>query len=238
MNSDSEHEQARSEDAVPPNPQASTQVTTPARNTTLRDVAIALISAATSVVVAWITAGGVAQGKTDQAIQQSRGTIAQIAGASRELPVGTIIASLLEPGEFARQVNDPAVFDPEKSYWILADGQKDVTRSKYESATRKNRVPDLRGLFLRGINQARKDGKEDPDGERESGAVQEESLGSHDHPLSQEIGRSNGWAGGWGGVSDQKAVNGPGDGAMKVLTFGGKETRPRNAAVFYYIRIN
>lgn len=45
--------------------------------------------------------------------------------------------------------------------WILADGRS-VTGSRYASLTGSASVPDLRGVVLRGKNNGRNDGKENP----------------------------------------------------------------------------
>ena len=101
------------------------------------------------------------------------------------------------------------------------------------------RLPDLRGEFLRGTDLGR-----GLDSGRKLGSVQpsQAALPQHGHGLSQEIGRSNGWSGGWGGEGSQKAVNGPGDKAMVVqssdieLSKSHRETRPRNIALNFIIR--
>jgi hypothetical protein len=220
-------------------------------------IATAVISAASAVAVAWVTAGGVAKDKTKTTIEESSSAIAGVAGRLEKveaqagalkadiasqglgrLPVGSIVPSLLEPGEFARQAGDPAVFDPERTAWVPANGLVDITRSQLEKATGARRVPDLRGLFLRGVNAGRADTLADPDGERAPGAFQSDQLAGHAHALDQRVGANGGWKGGWGGVDDQRAVNSPGDAPMKVMPFGGNETRPRNAAVHYYVKIN
>ena len=58
-------------------------------------------------------------------------------------PVGTVVASLVPPTDFLRSGDDT---------WIHADGRHDVTDSAYFAITGRDRVPDLRGMFLRGLN--------------------------------------------------------------------------------------
>jgi len=95
------------------------------------------------------------------------------------LPLGTIIPSMLDPKEFAETVGDPPEFDSKKSKWVLADGQKDIKNSQYGVLPGNKRFPDLRGMFLRGMNV---DGKGlDPDQSREVGDVQEDALQEHGH---------------------------------------------------------
>ncbi|UCF84712.1 MAG: hypothetical protein JSV50_03520, partial [Desulfobacteraceae bacterium] len=93
------------------------------------------------------------------------------------------------------------------------------------------KLPDLRGLFLRGINKDRTDGREDPEGEREAGSYQEDELQTHNHRIG------NTWA-----DTDTKGYryymgHGAFDNFLTHST-GGKKTRPKNAAVFWYIKVN
>lgn len=46
-----------------------------------------------------------------------------VQGSAFKLPVGTIIASLLQPSEFAKEVGDPETFDLKSSKWTLADSE-------------------------------------------------------------------------------------------------------------------
>lgn len=92
-------------------------------------------------------------------------------------------------------------------------------------------LPDLRGEFVRGLDAGR-----GIDPNRALGSSQGFTVERHGHQLSQQIGVSGGWAGGWGGVQDQRAVNSPGDGPMRVLETGENETRPRNVALSFIIR--
>lgn len=96
------------------------------------------------------------------------------------------------------------------------------------------RLPDLRGEFLRGLDVGR-----GVDVDRILGTSQpfQAGLPPHDHELSQAIGRSEGWCGGWGTDCGHRAVNGPGDRAMIVGEAKiQRETRPRNIAVNFIIK--
>jgi hypothetical protein len=87
-------------------------------------------------------------------------------------------------------------------------------------------------MFLRGMNEGRNDGKQDPDG-REAGSYQPQSIEAHRH----KIGTAGIWPRTWanGGSGEPKT-------AYKADGFtdpsGGKETRPKNVAVYFYIKIN
>jgi hypothetical protein len=112
--------------------------------------------------------------------------------------------------------------------------------------------PDLRGQFLRGLNgftadkPERKDGKEDPDrknsvaGDPQLDSFQRHELGGSGLFLKR----------GRGFPVDRDAQHGTGaftsgsDGGtvgfstLGLVESGGNETRPRNVAVYYYLKIN
>lgn len=155
------------------------------------------------------------------------------------LPVGSVIASLVAPDIFSQLLGDSAPFEAHKSLWILADG-REVPGSRYAQLLAATKVPDLRGMFLRGVNGSRHDGKEDPDeGARRVGDYQADALAKHTHPFeylsvggAREAPEGSVQAGaGW---PRQWVTNS----ATKEQDVGASETRPRNIAVFYYVRIN
>lgn len=114
------------------------------------------------------------------------------------------------------------------------------------------RVPDLRGLFLRGWVPAHREDEEpllfsrDPDSKRrvqlyppfgakgESvGSFQDNELGSHNHTLTtqQHGGRIE-----YADVGQAEWYLGGGDDGKNATHYsGGRETRPRNVYVFYAI---
>ncbi len=165
------------------------------------------------------------------------------------LPIGTIIPSMLPPDKFTQVVGDPKEFSPIESRWMLANGNS-VIGSKY-SLIYAEIVPDLRGMFLRGMNEGRKDGRQDPE-ERNAGGFQSDAFkahnhggGKHTHP-TYTTGSATGDH--TGAIFVVKGTQPPGyvgthkdDGEMSedvIKTEGGDETRPKNVAVYYYIRIN
>jgi hypothetical protein len=62
----------------------------------------------------------------------------------KALPIGTIIASMLQFEKFQNVAGNT---------WKPADGRKVSTTSKYATLTGNTTLPDLRGMFLRGLNQ-------------------------------------------------------------------------------------
>jgi hypothetical protein len=156
---------------------------------------------------------------------------------SQKIPVGSIISSFLKPKEFTELAGDEGGFDPTSSTWVPADG-RDVPGSKY-SKVLTSQVPDLRGMFLRGLNYSedgmvRADGKEDPDGsDREAGGYQADAFKSHKHKLSEyRVGAED--------AGLRVAVLDPSSKKAESHTMleGSLETRPKNIALFYYVRIN
>lgn len=163
-------------------------------------------------------------------------------------PVGSILASVLSPTEIGKAM--PAF----QKYWALADGavvdrSSAYFRVKTDGSLNNVRLPDLRGLFLRGLNVGRADGKQDPDGaKREAADFQADALQKHKHTITRgTMGGNRAWLGGWfwasadgdsgakTGSTDDQSYPADGDGgAVRV----GSETRPKNAAVYYYVRIN
>ena len=156
-------------------------------------------------------------------------------------PVGTVIASLLGWEQFQNSQVDVG------HHWVPADGRTIPANSKYAEITGTDVVPDLRGLFLRGLNTfqlglTRTDGKEDPEGSaRRAGILQGHSVGSHKHYVE--------------GIWSKAPLLNPGSGQViinplwpptdypkkataRAFEDPGKETRPKNAAVYYYVRVN
>lgn len=100
-------------------------------------------------------------------------------------------------------------------------------------------LPDLRGEFLRGWDHGR-----GIDEDRDLGSAQIDSLASHTHPIT---GDTSGGDNPWGGIerkisTDDNPVNdGTESGIMAHLFVGPNgtdvETRPRNIAMMYLIKI-
>ena len=167
------------------------------------------------------------------------------------VPLGTIISSMLDPEAYAREVGDPSEFDRSRSKWAPADARSIEGSDLARKAERHGwPVPrnsrgepvaiDLRGVFLRGLNRfdsemgERHEGEGDPNGAgRAMGSWQADGLKAHGHPVHAARGS------GAGGVSSRKSGP-PGTSGIEVEAgpFGGAETRPRNVAVYFYVKIN
>nr|VFK51215.1 MAG: hypothetical protein BECKTUN1418E_GA0071001_100539 [Candidatus Kentron sp. TUN]VFK57473.1 MAG: hypothetical protein BECKTUN1418F_GA0071002_11175 [Candidatus Kentron sp. TUN] len=186
-------------------------------------------------------------------------------------PVGTIVASMLRWEKFAEVAGDKVIvidgkqtFDPKHHRWAPCDG-RDIAGSELAKHIPANNTPgslpytapDLRGVFLRGLNRFAEDNPEfifpeqkDP-GEKqndgslvvrtEAGILQGDNVGAHEHTFKGEgaKGMANAdhdkddidkaWYGGedYQQEKERRTIKGPTG-----------ETRPRNVAVHYYIRIN
>lgn len=205
-------------------------------------VQIGLISAIASVLVAVITTIGVASPIIRDIITREKPKLVEdvrVAASTSGVPIGTVAASMLDPERFSKMVGNGEDFSVVKSTWIPADG-REVGGSLYARVLGRSRVPDLRGLFIRGLNtfepgrdRLREDSNwADPDGNgRGPGEPQADSLKAHHH-MSY-------------GTNESGAASGPGghyvtDVAKTATTSdeGAAETRPKNAALFYYIKIN
>lgn len=157
--------------------------------------------------------------------------------SAKDMPVGTIIASYLDVEHFylATKNNERSpggTWTAAKSKWCPADGRV-VPGSLFLEIASQDRVPDLRGMFLRGLNVMEpvpqvslSPDRSDPEN-RAVGSYQADEIKTHRHGYREPDG---------GGGSVQRG----GMGLEPKITdpTGGSETRPKNVAVYYYIRIN
>jgi hypothetical protein len=151
--------------------------------------------------------------------------------------IGDIKYSLLTPHDFD-MLNGPG--------WVLMDGQaiqqnwdlySQVLRNYSSSDANNpykeiaNNLPDARGVFFRGMNAGRDGDRSDISGNRLVGNYQEDQVGPHSHPLPQQMIRSGGSL--KGGVSSafMDMVN------VSTLNNDGKETRPKNIALYVYVKV-
>lgn len=154
-------------------------------------------------------------------------------------PVGMIAHSMLTEAQF-QAINGTS--------WVLADG-RNVAGSIYATTVGSSTVPDLRGMVLRGKNNSRADGNQDPAGERALGNFQSHATAKnglalsdpgHSHGVPSNA--TNGNAGtaaiysSVAGATYTAGTNGATTGVS--LGAGDAETRMRNIAVNIFIKIN
>lgn len=145
------------------------------------------------------------------------------------IPKGTIAAFLTAPGA------DTYLPNSDQS-WVIAAGQ---------SAVNGLTIPDLRGQFLRGIDLAAagaKDTAYDPAGKRIAGNQQADAFQGHWHRVLGSGTPAPGHAGVGGMIEEffplgpQSVVDPIADstnGAPRTAS----ETRPKNVAVYWYIKV-
>lgn len=145
-------------------------------------------------------------------------------------PVGSIVASMLTEAQF-QGING--------SDWVLADGRS-VAGTIYETATGSSTVPDLRGMALRGKNNGRSDGNQDPGGERALGNFQNDAMQGHFHGITTY---STNLGGGSLPGTAQNTPQSTSTGAAITDGVNGtprtaSETRVKNIAVNYFIKVS
>nr|VFK21438.1 MAG: hypothetical protein BECKLPF1236B_GA0070989_12553 [Candidatus Kentron sp. LPFa] len=109
------------------------------------------------------------------------------------IPVGTIVPSVLNWGEYAEAANDEEAYDPKINKWAPCDGRSILGSELAGAWGGHTKAPDLRGVFLRGLNQfdideedffpadSVSDEQKDPDSGREAGDFQGDTVGKHQH---------------------------------------------------------
>ncbi|QNN77218.1 hypothetical protein IAE60_15010 [Pseudoxanthomonas mexicana] len=153
------------------------------------------------------------------------------------LPVGMVVASPLPWGQFAQVSGDSASFDPRRNKWAPCDGRP-VAGSALATGGAAE-TPDLRGVFVRGLNDFAAGNvppvaadRADPDAGRRAGDFQADELKSHSHELGyHRWGLKNGN----GDVNLEASQPRP---SASTKPTGGAETRPKNVALYYYVKIN
>lgn len=165
--------------------------------------------------------------------------------------LGTVITSMLDYDHLIVITKDPKVIDPEKSEWIPADGRS-IEGSLLSKKTGMTVAPDLRGRFIRGLNIIYGTGqppldkdKADVNGEnRKAGDYQGDEFRAHDHKATGKLGTNVTGTNKTLDVEegDDKYNSDPNfaqkDVKIDVKNSGGDETRPKNIAVYFYIKIN
>jgi hypothetical protein len=109
-------------------------------------------------------------------------------------------------------------------------------------------LPDARGVFIRGVNGARDANSGDPEGAtRQVGSYQADVFKAHNHALNHEIFVATPWDGlGWGTVRGDHPLYNRGRPAgdnnplwLATQVVGDtNETRPRNIALYVYVKVN
>ncbi|VFM95358.1 MAG: hypothetical protein BECKG1743D_GA0114223_100893 [Candidatus Kentron sp. G] len=191
--------------------------------------------------------------------------IAVVASRPRDaVSVGTVVQSILPWEEYAEALEEDPAFDAQTNQWSPCDG-RDIAGSGLANIWKKRErvtelvAPDLRGVFLRGLNQFVADEKDhgvkavskerkDPGEQKgaklevreEAGVLQGENVGAHGHKFQGGGGKGMGHA--KRGRDIHYVWYGEGDvwQNSERSTKGNPEgeVRPKNVSMFYYIKIN
>lgn len=172
-------------------------------------------------------------------------------GFNKEFPVGSVLSSALSWDAFSQITEDrpSSEWDAGRSKWAPADG-RGVAASQFARRTGSSSVPDLRGVFLRGLNRFDPfeshgevaDEQKDPAGLRSAGSFQEDAVQQHTHTVGQtmsdkradsQMGRTR-----FADFSPATTQAAHSTGGVSGPARHDNETRPKNVAIYYYIRIN
>lgn len=125
--------------------------------------------------------------------------------------------------------------------WIMMDGRP-IQKSDLCTELEICQVPDARGVFIRGMNMGRAAATGDPEGDRAVGGFQADVLGRHQHTLPSPLDQAGHTVNGNGTRARIDVDDGPPYSGIVWNTTtnfaGATETRPRNVALYMYIKIN
>lgn len=167
---------------------------------------------------------------------------------SSDAPLGTIVASLLNYNDFLALNGLYYESDINKAIWVPCDGRSIGSAEGTYGAYSGGKAPDLRGLFLRSVNDmgaynatvpTPNNANLNPENKK-AGQIQSDALQSHTHGISiREFGhdRNNGGLPNKSEDDDGRAVNRTTDGGQNETANFSTETRPKNISVYYYIKI-
>lgn len=133
-------------------------------------------------------------------------------------PIGSVMSSFLTELQFQAETD---------TTWILADGRS-IIGSDFAGLTGLSVAPDLRGMFLRGKNNTRSDGNQNPDGDLAVGTYQADQVGPHSHNIPGGSTASGG---------NPYTIGGSGHDA-NTATYGSTETRSKSVTVNHFLKIN
>lgn len=150
--------------------------------------------------------------------------------------IGEVKASMLTLAQFQAQFG---------TNWVLANGAS-ASGTAYATITGNTTLPDCRGVGLRGKNNGRADGNQNPDGDLALGTYQGDVMGSHAHStLTGTRNNIYGLTGTTRGLDAsgftsnvQNIDYGASSGQLGITSTGGNETRMKNVTVNYFIKVN
>lgn len=181
------------------------------KESTLADGSVILVSPATISVIT--TAGTITR------------HVAAVFKSPPPVPqrLGDVVASLLSEASF-REINGRG--------WVLADGRA-VPGTQYEKIVAA-KVPDLRGIYLRGKNYERDKASGNADGDLPIGAFQKFEIIKHSHSTVQMIFDNN-----VDGVDSAKQNSYEHHNEDRQTgEYGGNEVRPNSVTINYFVKVD
>jgi microcystin-dependent protein len=174
--------------------------------------------------------------------QQSQVGNQETEGLNNLVPIGTVVAWSGNPAFLPDnwKVCDGTAYPKDRygelyrvvaNYWTNDEGlQKDLFN-----------IPDLQGMFLRGVNGTRDDAYADPDidirkdflgkNSKTVGSYQKDEFKQHVHKVYQSGNFGEGQS-----ANSEHHMSGSWN-ARHQQAEGGKETRPKNVAVYWIIKV-
>jgi len=140
-------------------------------------------------------------------------------------------------GDVKYSVLEPAKFMDQNPGWVLLDGgasqqSRDLfQKSALHLQLKFPALPDARGVFIRAMNLGRGSADGDPEGDAAVGRYQGDQLKLHSHGISIAVTNDEKGTQVRGGVEDRNLSAG------QTASVGGNETRPRNIALYVYVKI-
>lgn len=172
----------------------------------------------------------------------------------KTVPEPSIVSSTVPVGTITSYVGTT---NPQDDSWLLCNGQHiDISKypvlygligTSYGGSGSQFYIPDLRGLFVRGLDDGKESPIVDPDAPRQIGKFQDSANKSHHHKLY-----GSNWAKDFKGLKEGGAqvvvasskigslgvvpVDISTGGYQLVVDDGGTESRPKNIALNYIIK--
>jgi hypothetical protein len=164
------------------------------------------------------------------------------AGIVDHYKVGDVVYSLLDPPNFFRLHGGVDAYGETKwrgLYGSTLSANTDLRKYFSTQLIGGTNLPDARGVFLRGMNEDRSTSTGDANGNRNIGVSQSDMVGSHSHTSTMRTYPASFTNGGLvPAIEAQSPIPSQGRNPITIGPDGGPETRPRNIALYIYIKVS